>query len=42
MLGAAFSSRVAVVNRRITLESISTWVVTPTVAFVVAYVAMAL
>ena len=41
MLGAAFSSRVAVVNRRITLESISTWVVTPTVAFIVAYVAMA-
>jgi len=42
MLGAAFSSNVAVVNRRITYESISTWVVTPAVAFAVAYAAMAL
>lgn len=40
MLGAAFSSKVAVVNRRITFESISTWVITPLLAFVTAYLVL--
>jgi len=38
MLGAAYSSRITVVNRRLTLESISTWVVTPVAAFLLAIV----
>jgi PiT family inorganic phosphate transporter len=40
MLGAAFSSKITVVNRRLTLESISTWVITPVVAFVLALAVM--
>jgi phosphate/sulfate permease len=37
MLGAAYSSRITVVNRRIVYESLSTWVVIPIIAFVAAF-----
>jgi phosphate/sulfate permease len=37
MLGAAYSNRITVINRRILSESLSTWVVIPVVAFVAAF-----
>ncbi|MDA4129002.1 MAG: inorganic phosphate transporter [Thaumarchaeota archaeon] len=37
MLGAAYSSRITVINRRIVSESLSTWVVIPVVAFIAAF-----
>jgi PiT family inorganic phosphate transporter len=36
MLGAAFSYKIALVNKRLTLESISTWVVVPVASFLIA------
>lgn len=36
MMGAAFSGRIALVNRRLALESISTWVVVPSTSFLIA------
>jgi hypothetical protein len=36
MLGAAFSGKITLVNKRLTLESISTWVVVPVASFVMA------
>jgi phosphate/sulfate permease len=36
MLGAAFSGKITLINNRLTLESVSTWVVVPVVSFVVA------
>lgn len=36
MLGSAYSTKVTVLNRRLAIESVATWIVTPLVAFMIA------
>jgi PiT family inorganic phosphate transporter len=38
MFGAAFTKKIAIVNRRVSLEIVSSWILVPAVAFVVALV----